>query len=115
MSFLSEAEFIQLLQAVSETGECSLAMSALADRGILAFPKSARLCYLRGKLMPMTPDETTSAEDAIHCFQKAVDLDPYCADAHEQLADYFDGYKEDPKRAERHYKVAHWLRSKSAG
>ena len=110
---MSEAEFVQQLLVVSDDLECSMAMSALADRAILAFPKSARLWSLRGKLIPMTPDGTISIEDALHCFRKAVELDPFCADAYEQLANYFDGYRDDRERAMKHYKVAEWIRSKS--
>jgi hypothetical protein len=90
-----------------------MAMSALSDRAILAFPKSARLWCLRGKLMPMTPDETIRVEDAINCFWKAIELDPFCADAHEEFGNYLDGYHNDPQRARKHYAVAEWIRAKS--
>ena len=108
---MNEAEYIQKLQQETLSVECSPATLTLADNAVVAFPQSARLWYLRGTFICKSfNDSNYSLEDAVHCYQKAVELDPHCADAHEELANHCKGFLEDLEGAERHYKVAAWIR-----
>jgi len=108
---MDEAEYIQQLQERSQRSECSPATMALADNAVAAFPKSARLWCLRGNVICRCLDDCSySIQDAVRCYQNAVELDPFYADAHERLAHFCREFLEDPAAARRHYKVAAWIR-----
>lgn len=108
---MDEVEYIQQLQQNSQGSECSPATLTLADKAVAVFRKSARLWCLRDNIICRCLDDCSySIEDAVYCYQKAVELDPFYADAHEQLAHYCKEFLEDPAAARRHYKVAAWIR-----
>jgi len=108
---MDEADYIRQLQKRSQDSQCSPATLTLADKAVAAFPGSARLWCLRGKVICKCLDDCGySTEDAVRCYQKAIELNPFYADAHEKLAHLCGEFLEDPQAARRHYKVAAWIR-----
>jgi len=108
---MEEGEYIQELQERSRGSECSPATLTLTENAVAAFPKSARLWCLRGNVICRCLEDCNySIEDAVRCYQKATELDPFYAHAHEKLAHYSNEFMEDPAAARRHYKVAAWIR-----
>ena len=107
----NEAEYIQQLEKMSQGVPCSPAALTLADNAVAAFPQSARLWCLRGTVIcKCLNDCSYTLEDAVRCHEKAVELDPHCAQAHEELARHCKGFLENLERAGRHAKVAAWIR-----
>ena len=61
---------------------------------------NAELLVLRGQLIQLVaegrPDEL---EEALACFEQALELDPRSAEAHEEIGHFLDGVAEDPAEA----------------
>ena len=79
---MNEADYIQELQSMSQGLQYSPAAVMLADKAVEAFPESALLWCLRGVFIcKCLNDCGYSIEDAVRCHEKAVELDPRCAEA----------------------------------
>lgn len=72
-------------------GSTSMETLTLADEAVLKFPASSRLWQLRGDLIHLGDGKSAhSLEEALHCYETALKLDPDYAEAHESIGYYLD-------------------------
>ena len=114
--FMNEEDYISELRAGWPLGgDASLAVVALADEAVRAFPRSARLWVLRGDLIQLGSESCPHPlEEALCSFQRAVELDPRFAEAWDELGHYYDAVLDDEKKAQEHFEIAKRLRYKHA-
>lgn len=61
---------------------------------------SAELLVLRGQLIQLVAgDRPDELEEALACFEEALELDPSSAEAHEEIGHFLDDVAEDPAEA----------------
>jgi tetratricopeptide (TPR) repeat protein len=61
---------------------------------------SAELLILRGQLIQLVrEDDPEELEEALACFQEALEIDPGSAEAHEEIGHFLDDIAEDPEEA----------------
>jgi tetratricopeptide (TPR) repeat protein len=65
-----------------------------------------------GQLIYGKLPESTN-EEAVTCFEKAIELDPHFANAYQELGNYHAGYGNDPETAMVYFKKAEQLRQTS--
>lgn len=109
---MTENDFIAELQKHwPQVGDDPMAAMALADEALCAFPRLARLWCLRGKLIALgSEDCPVQSEEALECYIKAIDIDPYCAEAWEQAGFFQDGALHNEAAAQRFLREAKRLR-----
>jgi tetratricopeptide (TPR) repeat protein len=92
-------------------GDASLAVIALADEAVRAFPLSARLWVMRGDLIQLGPGDCSHPlEESLRSYQRAIELDPQFAEAWDELGHYYDAVLGDEKTAQEHFEKAKRLR-----
>jgi tetratricopeptide (TPR) repeat protein len=65
------------------------------------------LLVLRGQLIQLVAfDDPEAQEEALSCYQEAVELDPDSAIAHEELAHFLDDVADEPAEAVRFFRKA---------
>jgi tetratricopeptide (TPR) repeat protein len=61
---------------------------------------SAELLVLRGQLIQLIADDhPEELEEALACFQEALEIDPTSAEAHEEIGHFLDDVADDPAEA----------------
>lgn len=61
---------------------------------------SAELLILRGQLIQLVAhDRPHELQEALACYQEALELDPGSAEAHEEIGHFLDDVAEDPAEA----------------
>lgn len=61
---------------------------------------SAELLILRGQLIQLVAhDRPEELEEALACYQEALELDPGSAEAHEEIGHFLDDVADDPAEA----------------
>ena len=65
------------------------------------------LLVLRGQLIQLIAfDDPEAQEEALSCYQDAIELDPQSAIAHEELAHFLDDVADEPAEAARFFRIA---------
>ena len=83
----------------------------LVDRAVLAFPASAMIWLLHGKVYSRSQDFDDFPETvSLKSFERAAELNPNLAEAHHEIACYYDGVNDDPEKAEPFFRRAAELR-----
>jgi hypothetical protein len=110
---LSESEYLRRLEALAKYPDHSLACR-VAEEALRAYPNSAQIWLLRGRLLARRFADGEPVESEIRCsFEKAAELDPNLAEAWEELASYHDGIRDDPKTAMSCWEKAEAVRGQS--
>ena len=111
---MTEDEYISEFQSrwprdVSD--DVSLNTYALMDEAVHAYPLSARLWDMRGDLILLGPEECPfSLDDALACYQKAIEADPQFAQAWESIGHFYDAVLDDEVKAQQCFLEAQKLR-----
>ena len=109
---MTEDDFISELRASwPREGDASVAVIALVDEAVRAFPRAARLWVMRGDLIQLGSESCPHPlEEALRSFQRAVELDPQFAEAWEEIGHYYDVVLADEKTAQEYFEKAKRLR-----
>jgi hypothetical protein len=113
---MTEHEYISRLRSGWPQGsDASLEVIALADEAVRAFAHSARLLVMRGDLIQLGPEACPhTLEEALHCYQRAVEFEPRFADAWEEIGHYHDAILDDESAAKPYFERARSLRGEPA-
>jgi len=113
---MSEEEYIRELRERTTVGNgASLEIVALADEAVRDFPRSAKLWCLRGDLIQLGPENTPhSLDDALACFQRAIEIDPGFAEAWEELGHFYHVVLDDETGAQPYFREAERLKAQDA-
>lgn len=113
---MTEDEYISRLRAGWPRGsDASLQTIALVDEAVSAFPRSARLLVMRGNLIELGPESCPHPlDEALHCYQRAVEIEPQFAEAWEELGHYHDAVLDDEDAARQYFERARRLRDEPA-
>ncbi len=57
----------------------------LVERAITEFPQSARLWCRLGDILQLGADSALGVDSAFDCYKKAIEIDPLCGEAYEEL------------------------------
>jgi len=109
-----ESEYINELQIRWPKGcDASLETITLADEAVRTFPKSPQLWCIRGNLIQLGPENCPhSLDEALACYQKAVEIDPQFAEAWEEMGCFHDAVLDDEATAEKYFREAKKLKEK---
>jgi tetratricopeptide (TPR) repeat protein len=109
---MTEDDYIlELRTSWPRKGDASIAVIALVDEAVRAFPRSARLWVMRGDLIQLGSESCPHPlEEALRSFQCAVELDPQFAKAWDELGHYYDAVLDDEKTAQEYFEKAKRLR-----
>ncbi len=109
---MTEAERIEIvLDLHADPLRTSPETLSAAQAAVTAFPHSARLWFLHAEVMMAAEGEHAGAL-AAQSYERCLQLDPNCAEAHEALGHYFDGILEEPQWALEHYALARAIRER---
>jgi tetratricopeptide (TPR) repeat protein len=115
---MTEADYISELRSRwphKHSDDVSLETIALADEAVRAFPLSARLSVMRGNLIQLGPTDCPySLDDALACYQKAIEIDPEFAEGWEDIGHFHHAVLDDEAAARRYFLEAERLRGQNA-
>jgi hypothetical protein len=115
---MSEEDYISTFRAAwprTHEAKVSLVTMTLADEAVRVFPQSPRLWVIRGNLIELGPESTPyTLQDALLCYQRAVELDPKYAEAWDEIGHFQDAVMGDEKSAQKFFRQAGMLRGKHA-
>ena len=84
---------------------------ALVDEAVRAFPLSVRLLVMRGNLIEVGPEDCPhSLDDALACYQRAIEIDPQFAEAWEEVGYFYHNVRDDETTAQPYFREAARLR-----
>lgn len=79
----------------------------LIETALKHFPRSASLHCIKGDSIQLASEDWPyNIEDALRCYEKAIEIDPKCSEAFESIGYYFDVIDLDLKRSEQAFKSA---------
>lgn len=85
---------------VAQKGEATAEDVDAVDDILEAEGASAELLILRGQLIQLVAhDRPDELEEALACYQEALELDPGSAEAHEEIGHFLDDVAEEPAEA----------------
>ncbi len=89
---MKEGDYIQRLRTLwPREGDASLKAISMADAAVAAFPRSALLWCMRGDLIQLGPvDCPYGLDEALTSYRRAVEIDPRCAEAWEEISHHYD-------------------------
>lgn len=86
---------------VARTGEATEDDLGLIDEILEREGPSAEALVLRGQMMQLVgEDDPEALDEALACFREAIEVDPRSAEAHEELAHFLDDVVDEPEEAE---------------
>ena len=102
---MTEEDYIQELRdRWPKECEATLETIARADEAVHTFPQSSRLWVMRGNLIELGPEACPHPlEEALSCYQRAVELDPQFTEAWEEIGAYYDAVLDDEATAEKYF------------
>ncbi|MEX2560988.1 MAG: hypothetical protein WD403_13790 [Pirellulales bacterium] len=109
LTFIDEDDAISHLEEAFQSTDCfdSSRFLAMLDAAISQFPTSAEIWCLRGRGLELWSGEATfSKDDYRACYERAIEIDPGCAEAHQELAYLLDVYYEDFVASEQRFRTA---------
>jgi hypothetical protein len=113
---MTEDEYISQLRAGwPRDSDASLQVIALADEAVRAFPQSPRLLVMRGNLIQLGPESCPyPLEEALHCYRRAVEIEPHFAEGWEEIGHYYDAVLDDEEGARPYFERATALKGEPA-
>lgn len=114
---MTEDEYISRLRSGwSEDRDALLQMIALADEAVRAFPLSPQLLVMRGNLIQLGPESCPHAlEEALHCYRRAIEIEPHFAEGWEEIGHYYDAVLDDEDGARPYFDRATALKGEQVG
>ncbi len=114
---MTEQEHIRAVQAaLPEDGFAPPEALTAVEAALQEYPRSPQLWCLRGDLIQLSDDANDGLEltDALRSYERALEIDPAWADAHEAMGHFLDAVLDDPERAAPHFERAADLRGDAA-
>jgi tetratricopeptide (TPR) repeat protein len=99
---MDETEYIEELKSLapSEGEEASKEVITLADEAVRAWPESSKLWCLRGDLIQLGADDIPyELADSLASYERAIAVDPKCAEAYDEIGHFYDAIMGDAERA----------------
>lgn len=104
---MTEAEHMEAIkQTLNERGETTIQSFQGIAEAIVAYPSSTSLWCLRGDLIQLGDGTGPKLPEALASYEKAIALDPNCAEAYEEIGHYFDTVEGGPAKAESYFRKA---------
>ena len=106
---MTEQEHIDRIRhSLPENGHASSAHLDAVDEALRQHPDSTRLWCLRGDLIQLSDDVDDGRElaDAQRSYERALQIDPECLEAVEELGHFLDAVMDDPKSARPYFRHA---------
>lgn len=106
---MNENAYVELLRGLLASGaEARQNAVAISAEATAAYPHSAELWCLRGDALQMATDLTMSPfpEEALACYERALDIDPASIEALESKGFFLDVAYDDFQAAERAFRQA---------
>lgn len=107
---MTEEQYIvnlKLLGPMAQERETSLQAIELADEAVQAYPASAKLWCIRGDYIQLGPENCPhDLQEALLSYQRAVQVEPNCADAYDSIAYFLDAVENKPEEAKHYFKKA---------
>lgn len=95
--------------------DASLDTISIADEAVRASPQSPRLWCIRGDLIQLGPESCPhSLDDALACYQRAIEIDPQFAKAWESVGHFHNAILDDEATAQKFFREAKRLREQQA-
>ena len=113
----SEKEHIEFIQStLTEEGFASNDSLRAVEIALQEHPHSVQLWCLRGTLIQLDNggDNVYQLDDALASYRKAIELDPGCAQAYEEIGHFHDAILDEPEQAQAYFQKSHELQSKNA-
>ena len=110
---MTEEEHIDAIRkALPERGFASSRHVDAVEEALKQYPNSTRLWYLRGDLIQLNDDasDRRTLVDVRRSYERALEIDPDCEEAHEELGRFFEVVEGDAERARHHLRSAAGLR-----
>ena len=111
---MTEDDYISELRSRwprEHTDDVTLETISLAGEAVRAFPLSVRLLVMRGNLIELGPENSPhSLDDALACYQKAIEIDPQFAEAWEDIGYFQHTVLDDETAAQPYFHEAKRLR-----
>jgi tetratricopeptide (TPR) repeat protein len=94
-------------------GETPAETIELADQAVKDHPDSPELQVLRGHLILLGDEDCPyDSNEAVICFQKAVEIDPEYAEAWEEIGHFYEAVEPDQTLSRKAFEKAEELRKK---
>ena len=106
---MTEQEYIDAIcLSLPENGFASSRHVDAVEEALRRHPASVRLWCLRGDLIQMSDavDDRRELADAQRSYERALEVDPTSAEAHQSLGHFFDAVLDEPERARYHFRRA---------
>ena len=106
---MTEQEHIDsVYDSLPESGWSSSSHVDAVDEALRQHPDSVRLWLLRGDLIQTNDevDDGRELDDARRSYERALEIDPACHEAHQSLGHYFDAVMPNPTLSRRHFRRA---------
>ena len=102
-----DARLAAIRTRVARTGEATEDDLGLIDEILEREGPSVEALVLRGQLMQLFgEDDPEALDEALACFEEAIEVDPRSAEAHEELAHFLDDVADRPEEAEAFFRRA---------
>ena len=103
----SEAEFIQAITHLLDgRNEAPPEVFPLLEEALRDHPASSELWCLRGDVIYFSNGDLFERKDILASFERAAQIDPFCAEAYESIGSYHDVFTEDLPKAEEAFRNA---------
>jgi tetratricopeptide (TPR) repeat protein len=96
----------KLRDSVQSEGRASSEDFKVLEEALGRFPTSPELWCLKGDLIQLSDGPPYSLEDALKCYERALVIDPSCAEACQEIGYYHDVVSHDYGRAESAFRKA---------
>ena len=104
---VSESDYENIIHRQSSSAATNNELFELMDRALAEHPTSIRLWCQRGDLMRNRPPESPHVPpEALSSYERAIDIDPECAQAFEGIGHYYSIIKGDPTGAAKYLQRA---------
>lgn len=102
-----DPRIVELRRRVSRLGTARPEDIDVLDDILEAEGPSAEMLILRGQLIQLVADgREDELDEALACYQEAIELDPSSADAHEEIGHFLDDLADDPAEAVPYFRKA---------
>lgn len=111
---MTEQEHIDAIYgSLPENGFASSRHVDAVEGALREYPNSTRLWCLRGDLIQLNDDVDDGRElsDAQQSYERALEINPSCVEAHEELGHFFD-IMDEPERSRYHFHCVAELKQK---
>ena len=110
---MNENYYIEKLKSLfpGKGEQASSQVLALADEAVRVWPESSKLWCIRGDLIQLGDEDTPhELADALACYERAIEIDPKCIEAYEEIGHFYNAVMDDTERAKPFFQQAAMLK-----